>query len=55
MQIDAISGLLTWAPSASQTGKHKVEVGVRDSEGDASKFEWEVSVNAVAPPAAAAD
>ncbi len=55
MEIDAVSGLLTWQPSASQTGKHKVEVGVKDSEGDASKFEWEVSVNAVAPPAAAAD
>ncbi len=51
MEIDAISGLLTWQPAASQTGKHKVEVGVKDSDGDATKFEWEVSVNAAAPPA----
>jgi len=51
MEIDAISGLLSWRPGAEQTGKHTVKVGVRDSEGDASQFEWEVTVNA-APPAA---
>ena len=55
MEIDPISGLLTWRPTTDQAGKHKVEVGVKDSEGDASKFEWEVDVNAAAPPAAAAD
>jgi hypothetical protein len=54
MEIDAISGLLTWRPSAEQTGKHVVKVGVRDSEGDASQFEWEVTVNA-APPAASGE
>jgi len=53
MEIDAISGLLTWRPDPEQSGKHTVKVGVRDSEGDASQFEWEVTVNA-APPAAAA-
>jgi len=52
MEIDALSGLLTWAPSPDQAGKHLVKVGVKDSEGDASVFEWEVTVNAVAPPAA---
>ena len=55
MEIDAFSGLLTWEPAPDQTGKHTVEVGVKDSEGDASKFEWEVTVNAVAPPASARD
>jgi hypothetical protein len=55
MEIDSISGLLTWQPGAAQTGKHKVEVGVKDSEGDATKFEWEVSVSAAAPPAARAN
>jgi len=54
MEIDAISGLLTWQPDAEQGGKHVVKVGVRDSEGDASQFEWEVTVNA-APPAASAE
>jgi hypothetical protein len=52
MEIDALSGLLTWQPSAEQAGKHLVKVGVKDSEGDASLFEWEVTVNAAAPPAA---
>jgi hypothetical protein len=54
MEIDAISGLLTWRPSAEQTGKHVVKVGVRDSEGDASQFEWEVTVKP-APPAASGE
>lgn len=54
MEIDAFSGLLTWEPTAQQAGKHLVKVGVKDSEGDASLFEWEVSVNAAAPPPAAA-
>lgn len=54
MEIDAISGLLTWQPAPDQGGKHLVKVGVRDSEGDASQFEWEVTVNA-APPAAAGE
>ena len=52
MEIDGLSGLLTWSPDGSQAGKHLVKVGVKDSEGDASLFEWEVTVNAAAPPAA---
>ncbi len=54
MEIDAFTGLLTWEPTAQQAGKHLVKVGVKDSEGDASLFEWEVSVNATAPAPAAA-
>jgi hypothetical protein len=53
MEIDALSGVLTWTPDAGQAGKHKVQVGVKDSEGDASKFEWEVSVTPTAQPAPA--
>ncbi len=54
MEIDSFSGLLTWRPGPEQAGKHLVKVGVKDSEGDASQFEWEVTVNATAatPPAA---
>jgi hypothetical protein len=52
MEIDSFSGVLTWQPSAEQAGKHLVKVGVKDSEGDASLFEWEVTVSAAAPPAA---
>jgi len=55
MEIDALTGLLTWQPLTEQAGKHLVKVGVKDSEGDASLFEWEVSVNAAAPPAANPD
>jgi hypothetical protein len=55
MEIDPLSGLLSWRPSAEQTGKHLVKVGVKDSEGDASLFEWEVAVNASAPPAERAE
>jgi hypothetical protein len=55
MEIDALTGTLTWRPAPEQTGKHLVKVGVKDSEGDASLFEWEVSVNAAAPPAARAE
>ena len=54
MEIDALSGVLTWTPAAGQTGQHKVQVGVKDSEGDATKFEWEVSVAPTAPAAAEA-
>ncbi len=54
MEIDAFSGLLTWTPDAGQAGKHKVQVGVKDSEGDATKFEWEVSVTPTAPAVPAA-
>jgi hypothetical protein len=52
MTIDSFSGLLTWTPTSDQAGKHAVKVGVKDSKGDASLFEGEVSVNAAAPPAA---
>jgi hypothetical protein len=55
MEIDGLTGTLTWRPSPDQAGKHLVKVGVKDSEGDASLFEWEVSVNAAAPPAARAE
>jgi hypothetical protein len=55
MEIDPLTGLLTWNPNADQAGKHLVKVGVKDSEGDGSLFEWEVSVNAAAPPAARAE
>ncbi len=55
MEIDSFSGLLTWRPGPEQAGKHLVKVGVKDSEGDASQFEWEVTVNAAAAePAPAA-
>ena len=54
MEIDSFTGLLTWRPGPEQAGKHLVKVGVKDSEGDASLFEWEVSVSTAAavPPAA---
>jgi hypothetical protein len=57
MEIDSFSGLLTWRPGPEQAGKHLVKVGVKDSEGDASQFEWEVTVNAAAtePTPAARD
>jgi hypothetical protein len=55
MEIDAYTGLLSWRPRPDQAGKHLVKVGVKDSEGDASQFEWEVVVNAAAAePAPAA-
>ncbi len=52
MDIDPVSGLLTWQPSASQGGKHTVKVGVKDSEGDGTEVDWEVTVTPTGPPAA---
>jgi hypothetical protein len=54
MEIDAFSGLLTWEPTPEQAGKHLVKVCVKDSEGDASAFPWEVNVTAEAAPASSA-
>jgi hypothetical protein len=56
MAIDSLTGQLSWTPTAGQAGKHPVEVGVKDGQGDGSTFTFEVTVNATtpdpAPPAA---
>ena len=58
MSIDPILGEATWRPKASQAGVHQIEVMVRDSHGDASALQFEVTVTATPatsgeqPPAA---
>jgi hypothetical protein len=58
MRIDPILGEATWRPKASQAGVHQIEVRVRDSHGDASALQFEVTVTATPgssgeqPPAA---
>ena len=54
MEIDSISGVLTWRPSASQAGVHPVTVGVKDRQNDGTKFTFNVTVTAtVSQPAPA--
>ena len=36
MQIDAVSGVITWTPTVAQAGSHLVQVAVRDSAGGRS-------------------
>ncbi len=58
MRIDPILGVASWRPKASQAGVHQIEVRVRDSHGDASALQFEVTVTATSasspeqPPAA---
>lgn len=52
MRVDSLSGVLTWTPRADQAGVHPVEIGVKDSLGEASTFLFEVTVTATLPPAA---
>ncbi len=58
MSIDPLLGVATWRPKASQAGVHQIEVMVRDSHGDASALQFEVTVTATPgssdeqPPAA---
>jgi hypothetical protein len=59
MEIDPVTGVLTWHPDASQAGVHPVEVGVKDPSGEGTTFLFQVTVaakvtKAGAPPAAAA-
>jgi hypothetical protein len=55
MRMDAITGVLTWTPRASQAGVHPVEVGVKDSKGEGSTFTFELTVGVQqAAPAPAA-
>lgn len=58
VQIDPISGELSWSPTFQQAGTHPIEVVVRDGHGGESKQRFEVTVKAVGgsaaqPPAAA--
>ncbi len=56
MEVDAITGLLTWKPNAGQTGVHPVEIGVLDGSGEGTTFLFEVTVKAEAQaPANAAE
>jgi hypothetical protein len=53
MRMDAISGVLTWTPTATQAGVHPIEVGVKDGPGEGSTFTFELTVRAtVEAPAA---
>jgi hypothetical protein len=53
MEIDPVSGEVTWRPEVGQTGNHPVEVVVEDSQGAFSvqSFELAITENAEAPPA----
>jgi len=51
MEMDSLTGELTWKPRADQAGVHPVEVGVKDGLGDGTKFEFNVTVNATTEPA----
>jgi hypothetical protein len=53
MEIDPVSGEVTWRPEAGQVGKHPVEVVVKDSQGAfaVQSFELVITENAEAPPA----
>lgn len=53
-KMDAITGVLTWTPTASQAGVHPIEVGVKDRAGEGSTFLFELTVRAAAPTAPAA-
>ena len=53
MRMDAIAGVLTWTPTASQAGVHPIEVGVKDGQGEGTTFTFELTVNAT-PQAPAA-
>jgi hypothetical protein len=46
MTIDPILGVVTWKPDAGQAGKHPVEVGVKDGQGEGTTFLFEVTVTA---------
>jgi hypothetical protein len=54
MRMDAISGVLTWTPTASQAGVHPIEVGVKDGKGEGSTFTFELTVRSTTPAAPAA-
>jgi hypothetical protein len=53
MTIDPILGVVSWKPDASQAGKHPVEVGVKDGQGEGTTFLFEVTVTATLPEPAA--
>jgi hypothetical protein len=58
LQVDAVSGRLTWKPEPGTTGTHPVEVAVADSLGAESALRFELTVSASdvaegAPPAKA--
>jgi hypothetical protein len=51
MRMDAITGVLTWTPTPSQSGVHPVEVGVKDGRGEGSTFTFELTVGVQQAPA----
>lgn len=53
MRMDAITGVLTWTPSAQQAGVHPIEVGVKDSKEEGSTFTFELTVRSETPAAQA--
>ena len=46
VRMDAITGVLTWTPMATQAGVHEIEVGVQDAAGEGTTFVFELSVQA---------
>ncbi|HSN03585.1 MAG TPA: putative Ig domain-containing protein [Nitrospira sp.] len=53
MQIDAQTGVVTWAAASSQAGAHKVRILAKDSQGAVAFQEFELNLTAVAPAAPA--
>jgi hypothetical protein len=49
VHMDAITGLLTWSPTADQAGVHQIEVGVKDRAGEGSTFTFELNVRTQLP------
>lgn len=53
MQIDAQTGVVTWAAESSQVGAHKVRILAKDSQGAVAFQEFELNLTAVVPAAPA--
>jgi len=49
MQIDGITGVMTWRPTPEQAGVHPIEVGVKDQGGEGSTFTFELNVHSSLP------
>jgi hypothetical protein len=50
MQIDTITGLVTWTPTLAQAGSHLVQVAVQDAEGGRSLQRFAILVRANQAP-----